>query len=135
MREFSEYELGVLSNLPMDLAVLANQESNRVSMINAAEYYNEPPFPDNYIPEFIEVYYQDADSPHIFIVKGQLKDYNVANLPDVTKTVSVLIDDEWAYVEVEGHVILNRLGGVILPDVLVNPSNLVDSLIGVSSNG
>lgn len=135
MSNFSNYELKALSKLPLDIAALANNDVNRVSIINAADYWDEPPFPENYIPEFIEIYYEDADSPHIFIVNGQLKDYNVANLPDTTNTLSVLIDDQWAYIQIEGNVILNRLGGVVLPDVLVSPSSLINSLVGVGNHG
>ncbi|MBD2596049.1 hypothetical protein H6G74_17200 [Nostoc spongiaeforme FACHB-130] len=131
MIEFSDYELKALSKLPFDIAVLANNELYRNSLMNAADYWDEPPFPENHIPEFIEVYYGDADSPHIFIVNGELQDYDVANLPDTSKTISVLVDDQWTYIEIEGKVILNRLGGAILPDILVSPSSLVDSLIGV----
>lgn len=133
MNNLSEYELQLLSKLPLDIAALVN--NYHTDIINAAEFWDEPPFPVNYVPEFIEIYYGDAESPHIFIVNGELQDYNVTNLPDNNKSISVLIDDQWAYVQIEGQVILNRLEGVILPDVLVSPSSLINSLVGVINHG
>ncbi|BAZ02850.1 hypothetical protein NIES37_68630 [Tolypothrix tenuis PCC 7101] len=133
MNNLSEYELQLLSKLPLDIAALV--KNYRTDIINAAEFWDEPPLTVNHVPEFIEIYYGDAESPHIFIVNGELQDYNVTNLPDNTKSISVLIDDQWAYVQIEGQVILNRLGGVILPDVLVSPSSLINSLVGVINHG
>lgn len=133
MNNLSEYEWQLLSKLPLDIAALVN--NYRIDIINAAEFWDEPPFPVNHVPEFIEIYYGDAESPHIFIVNGELKDYNVSNLPDNTQSISVLIDDQWAYIQIESNVILNRLGGVALPDVLVSPSTLINSLVGVTNHG
>lgn len=133
MNNLSEYELQLLTKLPLDIVALVN--NYRTDVINAAEFWNEPPFPENHIPEFIEIYYGDAESPHIFIMNGEIKDYKVSNLPDNTKSISVLIDDQWAYIQIEGKEILNRLGGVVLPDVLVSPSTLINSLVGVTNHG
>lgn len=133
MNNLSEYEWQLLSKLPLDIAALVN--NYRTDIINAAEFWDEPPFPDNHVPEFIEIYYGDAESPHIFIVNGELQDYNVTNLPNNTKSISVLIDDQWAYIQIEATIILNRLGGVVLPDVLVSPSSLINSLVGVINHG
>jgi hypothetical protein len=132
MKNLSEYEWQLLTKLPLDVAALV--DNYHTDIINAAEFWNEPPFAENYIPEFIEIYYGDAESPHIFIVNGELKDYDV-NLLDNTKSISVLVDDQWAYIQIEGQVILNRLGGVVLPDVLVSPSTLINSLVGVTNHG
>jgi hypothetical protein len=133
MNNLSEYEWQLLSKLPLDIAALV--DNYRVDIINAAEFWDEPQFPENYVPVLIEIYYCAAESPHIFIVNGELKDYNVSGFLDNTKSISVLIDDQWAYIQIEGNVILNRLGGVVLPDVLVNPSTLINSLVGVTNHG
>ncbi|MGF1979784.1 MAG: hypothetical protein RMY30_029940 [Nostoc sp. CmiSLP01] len=127
MSNLSDYEMQLLIKLPFDIALMVN--NYRADIINAAEFWDEPPLAENYVPEFIEVYYGDAESPHIFIVNGELKDYSATNLPDSAKSISVLIDDQWAYIEIEGKVILNRLGGVVLPDVLVSPSTLINSVL------
>ncbi len=49
-------------------------------------------------------------------------------LDDNTPSVAVQIDDQWAYIQIEGREILNRLGGVVLPDVIVKPSLLLNSV-------
>jgi hypothetical protein len=129
MKKLSDYELQLLSKLPLDIAALVN--SYRTDILNAAEFWDEPSFPEGYQPKLIEIYYGDSESPHIFIQDGKLKDYNVSNLPDNAKSISVLIDDQWSYIQIEGNEILNRLGGVVLPDVLVNASSLMNSLVKI----
>jgi hypothetical protein len=133
VNNLSEYEWKLLSKLPLDIAALV--DNYHTEIMNAAEFWDEPPFPEHHIPEIIEIYYGDADSSHILILNGELKDYNVTNLPDNTKSISVLIDDQWAYIQIEENVILNRLGGVVLPEVLVSPSSLINSLVGVTNHG
>ncbi|WP_237088475.1 hypothetical protein [Nostoc sp. PCC 7120 = FACHB-418] len=45
------------------------------------------------------------------------------------------IDDQWAYIQIEGQEILNRLGGVILPDVVIEPTALLNSVLQVENHG
>ncbi|RUR72658.1 hypothetical protein DSM107007_56720 [Nostoc sp. PCC 7120 = FACHB-418] len=61
MNKFSDYELSLLAKLPLDIAALANE--HRIDIMNAAECWDEPPFPDNYIPEMIEIYYGNTPRP------------------------------------------------------------------------
>ncbi|MBD2531904.1 hypothetical protein H6G97_20875 [Nostoc flagelliforme FACHB-838] len=126
MSQFSAYELEQLAKLPSEIAALANKY--RVDIVNAGEFWDQPPFPDNYIPELVEIYYGYTDSPDVFIRNGVLEDYRVRNLDDNTPSVAVQIDDQWAYIQIEGREILNRLGGVVLPDVIVKPSLLLNSV-------
>ena len=37
-----------------------------------------------------------------------------------------IIDDEWAYIQVGGKVLLDRLGEVILPDILLEQKALLE---------
>jgi hypothetical protein len=124
--QFSAYELEQLAKLPPEIAALASYYPTDI--MNAAEFWHEPPFPENYIPSLIEVYYGDTASSDIFILNGELRDYQIRNFDKSTPSIAVQIDDQWAYIQVEGKEILNRLGGVILPDVIVEPSILFSSL-------
>jgi len=133
MNKFSDYELSLLAKLPLDIAALANE--HRIDIMNAAECWDEPPFPYNYIPEMIEIYYGNTPSPHVFIVNGELEDYRLDDLDLNTKSIAVQIDDQWAYIQIEGQEILNRLGGVILPDVVIEPTALLNSVLQVENHG
>ncbi|MBD2303437.1 hypothetical protein [Nostoc sp. FACHB-190] len=133
MGNFSDYELQLLSKLPLDIALLAN--NYRADILNAAEFWDEPPFPENYVPELVEIYYGDADSPHVFIRKGKLEDYSLIDSDANAKSIAVQIDHQWAYIQIEGQEILNRLGGVVLPEVIIDPIALTNSALGVNFHG
>lgn len=126
---FNEYELGLLSKLPLDVVALAGKY--RTDILNAGEFFDEPPFEDGYVPELIEIYYGDAESSHVFVKDGILQEYNLIDLDSNSKSISVQIDSQWAYIEIEGQVILDRLGGVKLPEVIVNPAALTKSALQV----
>ncbi|MBD2503899.1 hypothetical protein [Anabaena azotica] len=126
---FNEYELGLLSKLPLDIVALAGKY--RTDILNAAEFCDEPPFENGYVPELIEIYYGDAESSHVFVKDGILQEYNLIDLDSNSKSISVQIDSQWAYIEIEGQVILDRLGGVKLPEVIVNPAALTKSALQV----
>lgn len=122
----SEYELKQIAELPPDIAALAEKYPSDIA--NVAEYWNEPPFPENYLPKTIEIYYGDTDSPSIFIMDGKLEDYET-RLQENTSTIGVFIDAQCAYIQIDNREIFNRLGGVILPDIVVDPSKLIQSLL------
>lgn len=45
-----------------------------------------------------------------------------------------MIDGEFAYIEVEGRQVLNKLGGIVLPEVAINPELLIQSIIKGENN-
>jgi hypothetical protein len=98
--------------------------------INAVDSWDEEPFPDGYIPHNIEVYYCKAHSPHIYIVDGVLEDYDLPDLSENNSSVTLIIDSIFAYIQIEEKEILNKLGGVILPEIITNPSMMLNKIIG-----
>ncbi|MDJ0696927.1 hypothetical protein [Mastigocoleus sp. MO_188.B34] len=130
-QEFSEYELEQISKLPMDIALLANKY--RIDVLNAAEVWGKPPFYKGYKPEIIDIYYGNIDTPNVFILNGELKEYNISSNDEKSKSLSVMFDGQWAYIQVEKTIIINRLGGVILPEVIVEPSALIQSILNTGN--
>ncbi len=124
---FSQKELRQISQLPKDIAALANE--HKIDVLNAAEFWGEPDFPDGYIPESIEIYYGDKNEPSIFILHSKLYTYDISEIDNASKKISVLIDSQWAYIKVMNKILLNRLGGVILPQLMVDPSLLIESIL------
>lgn len=123
---FSEYDLREIAKLPSDIAVLANKYPCEI--INIADAWNDDPFPDGYIPRIFEIYYGTSDDANVYIVDGVLQDYNVPEKDGHTSSVSILFDGNFAYIEIEGREILNKLGGAVLPHVTIDPSTLVNML-------
>jgi hypothetical protein len=123
---FSEYDLREIAKLPAEIAVLA--EKYPCEIINIADAWNEEPFPDGYIPHIFEIYYGTSDDANVYIVDGVLQDYNVPAKGGNTPSVSILFDGNFAYIEIEGREVLNKLGGAVLPHVTINPSTLINML-------
>ncbi|RUR73046.1 hypothetical protein ACF3DV_03605 [Chlorogloeopsis fritschii PCC 9212] len=126
---FSNFDLQQVAQLPAEIAVFAEQQSTDI--FNTANFWGNPNFPENYIPELIEIYYGNtirSNGSDICILNGQLKDYQIHNFDSNIQSIAVQIDGRWAYIEVEGREILNKLSGVVLPDVVVEPSTLFNSV-------
>jgi hypothetical protein len=126
--EFCEYDLKLIAKLPPSIQAL--KEKYPVSIVNAAEYWDEPPLPEGYIPGDVEVFYgDDVNDSDLLILNGNLDSFTLEEPEGEPPVMSVLIDGSWAYIQIEGQIILNRLGGVALPDVLVDPAALLQSVL------
>ena len=125
--EFSECDLQRINSLPAWIQAL--KDKYPVSTCNAADTWNEPPLPKGYIPEAIEVFYgDDVNSPDLFILNGKIHSFNLSK-PSDSNVIQLLIDGTWAYIQVEGRVVFERLGGVVLPDFVIDPILLAQWLI------
>lgn len=125
--QFTEYELQQLAKLPAGIAALA--EKYPVDIVSAAEYWDMPPLPEGYVPDNIEIYYDDHYQPYLSIECGKLTSFQLREPGNEPTTVVVMLDHNWAYAQIEGRVILDRLGGVVLPDVLLNPVSLLQTVL------
>jgi len=122
----SHSEIEDIRKMPDWVGELA--EKYPVEIVNASEVWEDKEFPRNYIPQCIEVYYgvsMNSDGPHIFIYQGNVKTFLVKESSKQSMSIMVDIDGKCAYLEVEGREVVNKLGGVILPEVIVNPSLLI----------
>ncbi len=119
----------IAAKFPPDVIALCSKYP--IDILNASDSFDNPPLQHNYIPKLIEIYYEQTLSPQVFIMDGILEDYHLL-LSERQKdynSISVMIDHDWAYIEVEGKILLNRLGGVILPDVIIEPAKLISSVL------
>lgn len=116
------------SKLPTQFATLKDKYPSAI--YNAAEAWDLSPYPEGYVPKTIEVYYEDdANGPAMSIDNGKL---TYIELEDpVANPVMILmeIDAHPAYIQLEGRVILNRIGGALLPAVAVNAEVLLQSVL------
>lgn len=98
------------------------------AVYNVAEAWKLKPYSYGHIPEEIAIYY--ADDPtgigaDIIFDNGKLVVFRVEP-PKDKDVIKVSIDDEWAYIQVGSHVLLDRLGDIILPDMMLEQSKLLD---------
>lgn len=114
------------STLPPLFAALKSKYP--YTILNAADFWNEPPFPKSYIPHELEIYYGEGDTsdaadscPDLLIEDGVLQPMKLKHLVEVVPpdVCQILADGQWAYIEVEGVVLLNRLEDLVLPQVQV----------------
>lgn len=115
----STYRLKQIAKLPKEAVALAEK-------YKADKFENELTFTDSYIPKVVEIYYENDNSPNVFIKNGELKDYRLSNLGKNTSLIAVKIDEQWAYIQIKNREVVNRLNNVAFPDVAVNQTILFD---------
>ncbi|MHC5746496.1 MAG: hypothetical protein ACYTXT_32300 [Nostoc sp.] len=128
----SDYDRKQIAKLPPDIAALADKYPSEI--LNTADSWDNLPFDVNYFPECLEVYSGDADDANIFVLNGVLKDYVPVPAEKNTSSITVMIDGEFAYIEIEGRQVLNKLGGIVLPEVAINPDVLIQSILKGENN-
>lgn len=125
-----------IAKLPSEIAILAHKYPS--SVVNAADNYFRAPLPEGYWPtNYIEVYYGEDPEDTSLDIKCLIRDgkpvYELTHLdlkePADKNVVQVLFDGDFVYIEIEGKIALNRLGGAILPDVLIRPETMLQMLI------
>lgn len=128
----NDYDRQEIAKLPPDIAALADKYPCEI--VNVVDGWDDEPFPLNYVPQYVEIYSDAGAKASLCILNGVLTDYTPANPEINTSTVQVIIDGKFAYVEIEGRVIINHLGGAILPEIAVNPSELLQVLLKESNH-
>lgn len=112
--------------LPPQFAAL--KDKYPYAVLNTADYWAEPPFPQGYVPYSVDVYYgDDVASPDIAIEDGKLTNIRFPEELEaqLSQVVQIEVDGRWAFIQVEGIVLLNHLEGVLMPDVLIDTSTLI----------
>lgn len=131
MSDLSPYEISEIEKkLPPQFAVLKDKYPNTIASV--AESWDEPPYPEGYTPDVIEIYYEDDGQSGFDIKNGEITLIRIEDVPVSPHLIHLFIDDETAYVQIEGKVILNRIGGAILPETIMsNPELLLKSILRV----
>ncbi len=110
----------------LPLHIQAYKDKYPQCVYNTSEAWGAKPFPHGYIPESIDIYYaDDPTGADIGFFEGKLTVLKL-NTPKDKDVIKVSIDGEWAYIQAGGEVLLNRLGEVILPDILLEHKALLE---------
>ncbi len=126
MYPFSDYELRKIEQLPKEIADLAQKYP--IDIVNVAESWEELSFPENYIPEIIEVYYGDSAVSDVLVVNGEIQSFTTRELEENEAVIAVHIDGKWAYIQIEGKELINKLDEIILPSVIADVPTLAQSI-------
>lgn len=123
-KKLSERKLKQIAKLPKEIQAWKDKYPNAV--YNVSEAWDVPPLPEGHIPEDIAIYYADETmGSDILIYQGVLHNFEL-DPPKDKKVIKMAVDDDWAYIQVERTVLLDRLGGVVLPDILTRQDKLLE---------
>lgn len=126
----SPSDLEQIAKLPPEIASLAPKYP--VQLVNVADSWNRKPLPENYIPREIEVYCTDDENPCIYVFEGELIDFIPVEAERKSTSLTIVIDGEFVYIEIEGQEILNRLGGVVLPEIIGVPEDVIPIIVEIT---
>jgi hypothetical protein len=107
-----------IAKLPPEIQALKDKYPLYVA--NIAEFYFEPPLEIGYEPNDIDFFYDDASEPEMFILGGFLESLEPRKPNPDHSVTAIRVDGEWVYIEIEGRVLLDRRGGMIMPDLKVD---------------
>ena len=123
--KLTDYELQqIRKKLPPKIQALKDKYPQTV--YNVSEAWGLKPLPHGYIAEQISIFYGDNPAgADISFFEGELIVFEL-NLPKDKNVIKMSIDADWAYIQVGKEVLLDRLGGVILPDILLEQGRLLE---------
>jgi hypothetical protein len=125
--ELCEHDLQKIAQLPLWIQQL--KDKYPLAVYNTSDAYYLNPLPAGYRPEEVEVYYgDDYEGSDLYIEGTELIDFNLET-PSDPSVIQLRIDGDWAYIQVGGQVILDRLKGVILPEIVMNHEALLRSIL------
>ena len=120
--------------LPPQFAALMSRYPSTI--FNAAHHWDEPKFPQGYVPKRIAIYYQEsAPASSIVWSNGQLEKVEIEEIPINPDVIQVMIEGTWGYIQVQGKVILDRTEGVQFPPELTQHELMLRRLIHSISSG
>ena len=125
--ELCEHDLKKIALLPLWIQQLKDRYP--LAVYNTSDAYYLPSYPEGYHPEEIDFYYgDDYQGADLYFEGGQLINLNLET-PSDPRVIQMRIDGDWVYIQVEGQVILDRLDGVILPEIVINHEVLLCSIL------
>lgn len=133
--KLNQYQIDLIDEkLPPQFAVLKNRYPSTV--YNAADHWDKPRFPEEYIPNRIAIYYQEsAPSSAITWENGRLKKVVVEEIPVSPDVTQVMVDNTWIYICIQQQVLLDRTKGIKFPPELTQHELMLKKLVHAMSLG
>ncbi|WP_341531427.1 hypothetical protein WKK05_37600 (plasmid) [Nostoc sp. UHCC 0302] len=96
---------------------------------NVVDSWDEDPIPEGYTLESFEIYYGTSNVAQVCVVDGVLKQYELPEFEENNSSVTIMANANCVYIEIQGKEVLNKIRGVIFPQVIANPSVLLNNII------
>lgn len=125
---FLESDWAMVADLP-DWAQ-AYAEKWPVPTCQAAMYWNEPPA-GAIVVQNIEVYLNGLGDAALVMTDGEVNFGDLAEFSKPQKAIAIEFDSVVRYVEIEGRMLLNTVGSLVLPDCLVSPAAQAQMLMNL----
>lgn len=94
-----------------------------VMQVSIAWDLRDQPLPEGFIPEMVDVFVDGSEEACLYIYQGKVKFVEKEFFGDRDKGhFVIMINEEARYVELNGELVANSLGGCILPDVITSPA-------------
>jgi hypothetical protein len=103
-----------------------------VPTCQAAMYWTKPPA-DAFIPQDIEVYLNGLTDPSLVMTFGKIDFCDLAEFSKPQQAIAIEFNSVVRYVEVEGRILLNTVGRIILPECLISASAQAEMLMKLAA--
>jgi len=128
MIELTTYEDRLIeTKLPPHLSAFKTKYPNTV--FNAAFSQDLPTLSREYQPESIDIYYGEENNPeylpNISIDRRRLNFLHLTKECEDNPVIQIEVDGDWAYIEIEQQILLDRMGEVKLPDIEITEEALL----------
>ncbi len=113
--KLSPSQLKAIEKLPLGIQQL--KDKYPVSISNVALDYNLPKLTEHDVVKSIVIYYgDDVDEADWFFRDGVTEIFN-DRIPADPHVIRMTVNGDWAYIQIEGRVVFDRLGSVKLQTV------------------
>ncbi|WP_139025838.1 hypothetical protein [Acaryochloris sp. CCMEE 5410] len=98
-------------------------------VISAAEFASVTPLPDGYKAEILEVYGGLSAEPAIVFHDDELVDGDFSIFEITNDVIGIDVDGTPRYSEIQGEILLNTLGGLVLPTEIAAAEGVLNMMI------
>lgn len=112
--QLSEVQLEEIARLPASIQNLRFRYP--ISVSNAATAYNLPLLTSSDVAKSVEVYYSEAAEEADWFIYNGITIHFDPKLPLDPFHVRLKVNGDWAYIQIEGQKILDRLGNIKFPN-------------------
>ena len=103
-----------------------------VPTCQAAMYWNEPPA-GAIVVQNIEVYLNGLGDAALVMTDGEVNGGDLAEFSKPHQAIAIEFDSIVRYVEIEGRLLLNTVGRLVLPDCLASPVGQAQMLLKLAT--
>ena len=130
---FTSHEQALIAQFPPEVQQLANEAAYQSLFENFCKASSLPELDPGTAVDWLEFYFSDDPEPAYFFAEGKLNSVSCSAIEDPS-TFELIGSDGSLYIQVKGHILLNRIGQATLPrfnnqQILENLASLEKQLV------